>query len=98
MSFQRRGWGVHVVAAEPERIAGRNHQSQGFCENAGAPGATLPWLGRRRGWPRSRTGTGDRGHTVAAEPKTVALTSGATGPPSSNETSAPGTWLTEVPR
>jgi hypothetical protein len=30
-------------------------------------------------------------HTVAAEPKTVALTSGATGPPSSREMSAPGT-------
>ena len=28
---------------------------------------------------------------VAAEPKMVALTSGATGPPSSSETSAPGT-------
>jgi hypothetical protein len=35
---------------------------------------------------------------VAAEPKTVALTSGAIGLPSSWETSAPGTWLAEVPR
>ena len=34
---------------------------------------------------------------MAAEPKMVALTSGATGPPSSRETSTPGTWLGEVP-
>jgi len=26
MSFQQRGWGIHVVFAEPERAADWNHQ------------------------------------------------------------------------
>ena len=31
------GWGIHVVSAEPERAANRNHQSRESCGNAGAP-------------------------------------------------------------
>ena len=47
MLFQRRGCGIHVVSAEPERAAGRNHQSRERCGNAGAPRAAPPAPFRR---------------------------------------------------
>ena len=30
MSFQRRGWDIHIVSAELERAPARNHQSRKF--------------------------------------------------------------------
>jgi len=42
MSLQQRGWGIHVVSAEPERVLGRNHQSREYCGNAGALRVTPP--------------------------------------------------------
>src|SRR5215469_149602 len=38
----RRGCRLHVVSAEPERAAERNHQSRQSCGNARASGVTPP--------------------------------------------------------
>jgi hypothetical protein len=45
MSFQQRGCGTHVVSAEPQRAADRDHQSRKSYENAGAPTVTRPVIG-----------------------------------------------------
>ena len=41
MLFQRRGCGIHVVSAEPERAADRNHQSQKYCGSPAACAAAV---------------------------------------------------------
>ena len=39
--FQRRGWDIHAVSAEPDRRPAEDHRSQEYPRNAGTPGIAV---------------------------------------------------------